>query len=92
MNQLIIILQQTRMSAILEILLILLVAGIIGYLTAYFFYKSVYTKRIQFLEGEKHELKKHIETLFIEKAKLDQTIKDLESEIEATKNPGKKEQ
>ncbi len=91
MNPLIIILQQTRTGAILEILLILVVAGIIGYLTAYFFYKSVYTKRILFLEGEKVELKKHIDTLFMEKAKLEQTIKDKDSEIETLKNPRKKE-
>ena len=91
MNPLLIILQQARTSAILEILLILVVAGIIGYLTAYFFYKSVYTRKINFLEGEKTELKKHIDTLFMEKAKLEQTIKDKDSEIESLKKPGKKE-
>ena len=91
MNTLIIILQQTRTGSILEILLLLIIAGLIGYLTAYFYYKSVYTKNIKILEGEKTELKNHIETLFSEKAKLEQTIKEKEAEIETLKNPKKKE-
>lgn len=86
-----IILQQTNTGAVLEILLLLVVAGLIGYLTAYFYYKSVYTKKINILEEEKTELKKHIETLFTEKAKLEQTIKEKDAEIEGMKKPKKKE-
>jgi hypothetical protein len=84
-----IILQQTNTGAIFEILLLLIIAGLIGYLTAYFFYKSVFTKRINILEGEKVELKKHIETLFSEKAKLEQVIKDKDGEIESLRKTKK---
>jgi septal ring factor EnvC (AmiA/AmiB activator) len=89
MNTLIVILQQSCTGAILEILLLLVVAGLIGYLTAYFYYKSVYTKKINFLKGEISELKKHIETLFSEKAKLEETIKEKNAEIETLKKPKK---
>ncbi len=89
MKTIFIILQQTTTMAILEILLLLVIAGLIGYLTAYFYDKSVYTKKIKILEGEKSELKHHIETLFSEKAKLEQTIKDKETEIESLKNQKK---
>jgi Tfp pilus assembly protein PilO len=89
MKTLFIILAQTNTGAILEILLLLVIAGLIGYLTAYFYYKSVYTKKIKILEGEKTELKNHIETLFTEKAKLEHTIKDLQTENESLKKPKK---
>ena len=90
MNTLIVILQQTNAGAILEILLLLFIAGLIGYLTAYFYYKSIYTKKLNFLKGEISELKKHIETLFIEKSKLEETIKEKNAEIEALNTPKKK--
>jgi septal ring factor EnvC (AmiA/AmiB activator) len=89
MNTLIVILQQSCTGAILEILLLLVVAGLIGYLTAYFYYKSVYTKKINFLKGEISELKKHLDTLFSEKAKLEETIKEKNAEIETLKKPKK---
>jgi F0F1-type ATP synthase membrane subunit b/b' len=91
MNTLIVILQQTCTNAVLEILLLLLVSAIIGYLTAYFYYKAHYTRIINTLEGEKNELKKHIETLFSEKAKLEQALKEKNAEIETLKKPKKKE-
>jgi Tfp pilus assembly protein PilO len=90
MNTILIILQQTNTGAVIEILLLLVVAGLIGYLTAYFYYKSVYTKKINILEGEKNELKKHIETLFSEKAKLELAIKEKDAEIESLKKPKNK--
>jgi hypothetical protein len=85
MNTQMIILQQTNTGAIFEILLLLVIAGLIGYLTAFFYYKSVYTKKIDILEGEKIELKNHIETLFSEKLKLETSIKQKEAEIESLK-------
>jgi len=85
MTTIFIILQQTTAGTVLEILLLLIIAGLIGYLTAYFYYKSVYTKKIDVLEGEKTELKNHIETLFSEKNKLEQTIRNLEGELEGMK-------
>jgi len=91
MNTLIVILQQTRTGAILEILLLLIISGVIGYLTSYFYYKSVYTKKINILEGEKAELKKQTDRLSSEKGKLEGIIKEKEAEIEKLKNPKKKE-
>ena len=89
MNTHMIILQQNNTGAIFEIVLLLVIAGLIGYLTAYFYYKSVYTKKINILEGEKTELKNHIETLFSEKAKLEHSIKEKDAEIESLKKTKK---
>jgi len=85
MNTLFIILQQTQTSAILEILLLLVIAGLIGYLTSYFYYKSVYTKKINILDGEITALKKHIDILSTEKTRLEKSIKEKDAEIEAMK-------
>jgi len=87
MNTLLIILQQTRTGAILEIVVLLVVAALIGYITAYFYYKSIYTKIINTLEEEKSVLNKQIDTLRSEKAKLESTIKEKDAEIEALKSP-----
>ena len=52
MNILTTILAQTTTGAIIEIIVLLLVAGAIAYLTAYFYYKAVYMKKINTLEKE----------------------------------------
>jgi uncharacterized protein (UPF0333 family) len=57
MNNLTILLAITKSGAILEILLLLLVAVIIGYVTAMLYYKSVYGKQILTAESEKADLK-----------------------------------
>jgi len=85
MNTILIILQQTQTGAILEILLLLIIAGLIGYLTSYFYYKSVYTKKINILDGEITALKKHIDILSTEKTRLEKSIKEKDAEIEAMK-------
>ena len=56
MNTLLILLAQTKSEATLIIISLLLVAAIIGYVTAWLFYKSVYVKRIEAVESDKHEL------------------------------------
>jgi len=52
METLVIFLAQTKSAAIIEIILLLLVAGIIGYITAWLYYKSVCAKKIKALEDD----------------------------------------
>jgi peptidoglycan hydrolase CwlO-like protein len=75
------------LAAVLTIAL-LLVAGLIGYLTAWFYAKSVYTPVIKKLEDEKaqlnHEitgLKSDIEKLEGKVKELDRKVEDLEKEV-----------
>ena len=63
MNTLTILLAQTKSEATLEIILMLLGSAIIGYITAWLYYKSVYEKRIKVIETEKHELNNRIVNL-----------------------------
>jgi predicted flap endonuclease-1-like 5' DNA nuclease len=74
MNNLTILLAITKSGAILEILLLLLVAVIIGYVTAMLYYKSVYGKQILTAESKKADLKIEIENL---QNTLDDTNQDL---------------
>ena len=53
MTSLFTILAQTKTGTVIEIIVLLLVAGVIAYLTAFVYYKSVYTKKINALESEK---------------------------------------
>jgi predicted flap endonuclease-1-like 5' DNA nuclease len=60
MNTLTILLAQTKSEATLEIILMLLGSAIIGYVTAWLYYKFVYEKKIKVIETEKHELNNRI--------------------------------
>lgn len=53
MKPLFILLAQSVTGSVIEIVLLLLVAGLIGYFTAWFYAKSVYTPIIKGLEEEK---------------------------------------
>ena len=44
------ILAQTKTGTAIEIIVLLLIAGLIAYLTSYLYYKSVYAKKIAALE------------------------------------------
>ena len=55
MTQLFILLAQSVTGAVITIIALLLVAVIIGYFTAWFYAKSVYTPVIKGLEAEKAE-------------------------------------
>ena len=69
------ILAQTLAGTIIEIIVLLLVAGLIGYLTSYFYYRSIYRKKI-------HKLDSDIKDLHIKNDRqLDQIVK-LEKELE----------
>lgn len=84
MNTLIIFLVQTRMLAAIEILSLLLVAAIIGYVTAWLYSKSKYVKRIKALESAKEKEKEHlvqeIESLKALQAEAVQEAKSLAEE------------
>jgi predicted flap endonuclease-1-like 5' DNA nuclease len=86
METLVIFLAQTKTAAIIEIILLLLVAGIIGYITAWLYYRSVYTKKINLLESEKADLNKKIDTLNTESNELRKKLSRKDVEIEKLNN------
>lgn len=94
MNAIIILLGETRLSATIEILFLLIVAAAIGYITAWLYYKSIYTDRIKAIESEKNKLSKDLVSVESENGKLQKTLlaKDIEIkslkliEKEATRN------
>lgn len=81
MNPLFIPLAQSVTGAVITIIALLLVAAIIGYLTAWFYAKSVYTPVIKTLEEEKAELIKKVAGLNDDINKLNSTVKELNEKI-----------
>ena len=82
MSTLVIFLVQTKSGATIEILLLLLVAAIIGYVTAWLYYKSIYEKRIKAVESDKHELNNRIVNLDADIFNLKNSLGEKEIEIE----------
>ena len=89
MTQSFILLAQSVTGAVITIIALLLVAVIIGYFTAWFYAKSVYTPVIKALETDKENLIRQVEGLNedVKKLngkveKLNDKIKKLEEEIE----------
>jgi len=68
-------------GAVITIVALLLVAAIIGYLTAWFYAKSIYTPIIKKLEEEKAGLQKEVAGLKENVAKLNGKIDDLNGKI-----------
>jgi peptidoglycan hydrolase CwlO-like protein len=103
MNPQFILLAQSVTGAVIEIILLLLGAALIGFFTAWFYQKSYFTPIIKKLEEEKAELHKKIDGLNLDitglkndisglKTKvegLEKTIQSRNAEIEALKNPKK---
>ena len=103
MNPQFILLTQSVTGAVVEIILLVLGAAIIGFLTAWFYQKSYFTPIIQKLEVEKAELNKRIDGLNNDIAGLkndisglktkteglEKTIQAKNTEIENLKNPKK---
>ena len=92
MSNLIIVLAQTRSEATIEILSLLLVAAIIGYITAWLYYRSIYVRGINVIESKMVELKNHIVNLTEDKnihynriSVKDKEIKHLIMEVNALK-------
>ena len=81
MNAQFIFLAQSVVSAVIEIILLLLGAAAIGFVTAWFYQKSVYTPVIKKLEEEKEALNMKIDGLNRDITKLKDDITGLEKVI-----------
>ncbi len=81
MEKLLILLAQTKTAAAIEILIFLVVAALIGYLTSYFYYKPIYLKKIHALENEIANLKKEKSILEDNVTELKKTIQKKDAEI-----------
>jgi len=81
MKSLFILLTQSVTGAVITIIALLLVAVIIGYLTAWFYAKSIYTPVIKTLEEEKAALIKQVAGLKDDIVKLNSTVKELNEKI-----------
>lgn len=68
-------------GAVITIIALLLIAAIIGYLTAWFYAKSVYTPIIKGLEAEKADLQKQVADLKDNVSKLNNKVEDLNGKI-----------
>jgi len=86
MNTLIILLAQTKGVAIIEILFLLLVAAIIGFITSWLYHKSTYVKNMKANESEKDELKNQIANLTAEKNNLNKEIHEDEALVHIAKS------
>lgn len=76
-----ILLAQSVTGAVITIVALLLVAAIIGYLTAWFYAKSVYTPIIKGLENEKADLLKQVAGLKDDITRLNSKVEGLNSKI-----------
>ncbi|HUX96829.1 MAG TPA: hypothetical protein VMV47_13935 [Bacteroidales bacterium] len=81
MTQLSIIIAQSVTGAVLTIIALLLVAALIGYLTTWYYAKSVYTPVIKGLEDDKADLIKQVEGLKEDIKKLNEKIEVLNQDI-----------
>jgi peptidoglycan hydrolase CwlO-like protein len=86
MNTSLILLLQSATSAMVEIALLILVAGLICFLTAWFYQKSVFTPIIKRLEAEKEDLNKKIDGLNKDISGLKSKIGELENTIKEKEN------
>jgi hypothetical protein len=82
MNTQFILLTQSVTGAVIEIVLLLLGAAIIGFVTAWFYQKHFYTPIIKNLEAEKADLNNQVAVLKTEKGKLNERILGLERNLE----------
>lgn len=81
MNTLTILLALTKNEATFEIILMLSGSAIIGYLTAWLFYKSAYENKLKIVESEKHELNNRIVNLDAEIFNLKEYLSNKDKEI-----------
>jgi predicted flap endonuclease-1-like 5' DNA nuclease len=81
MNTLLILLAQTKSEATIEIISLLVVAGIIGYVTAWLYNKSIYGKKLEAVESDKHELNNRIVNLDAEIFNLKKNLEEKDIEI-----------
>jgi peptidoglycan hydrolase CwlO-like protein len=81
MKLLFILLAQSVTGAVITIIALLLIAAIIGYFTAWFYAKSVYTPVIKTLEAEKEELNKQVAGLKDDIIKINGKVDKLNEKI-----------
>jgi peptidoglycan hydrolase CwlO-like protein len=81
MTQLYIFSVQSVTGAVMTIVGLLLVVAIIGYVTAWFYAKSVYTPIIKRLEGEKADLQKQVADLKENVRKLNDIVDNLNKKV-----------
>jgi peptidoglycan hydrolase CwlO-like protein len=79
-------------GAVVLFIILLLVAGIIGYLTAWFYAKSVYKPIIKRLEDEKTALNKQIDGLKSDIGKLNKNIEELNKKVKSLEDIVKKKE
>jgi len=72
---------QSGIGAVIIIIALLLVAAIIGYVTAWFYAKSVYTPIIKGLEAEKADLLKQVAGLKDDVSRLNSKVDELNGKI-----------
>jgi len=82
MKSILILQTMSLASAVILTIALLLVAGLIGYLTAWYYAKSVYTPIIKKLEDEKAQLNREITGLKDEISKLRSKIDDLNKKVD----------
>jgi peptidoglycan hydrolase CwlO-like protein len=83
MTQLFIQAAQSVTGAVITIIALLLVAVIIGYLTAWFYAKSIYTPVIKGLQADKEELTRQVEGLNRQVELMKSEITRLNSTVES---------
>jgi peptidoglycan hydrolase CwlO-like protein len=74
-------LAQSVTGAVITIVALCLVSAIIGYFTAWFYAKSVYTPIIKGLEAEKADLQKQVASLKEEVSRLNSKVEELKGKI-----------
>lgn len=77
-------------GAVITIVAILLVAAVIGYLTAWFYAKSVYKPIIKGLEEEKQNLQNQVAGLKEDITKLNGSINELNEKVAKLEEEAKK--
>jgi predicted flap endonuclease-1-like 5' DNA nuclease len=82
MNTLAILIAQTRNGAIIEILSLLFISGLIGYITAWLFYSSTFNRKLKKIQTEKDELVQKSLRLNEEKVALQNRGKEKDVEAE----------
>ena len=72
------ILAQTLAGTVIEIIVLLLVAGMIGYFTSFFYYRSIYRKKIHKLDSDLRDLQIKNDGLLDQIIKLNKELKEKE--------------
>jgi peptidoglycan hydrolase CwlO-like protein len=81
MKSLLMVLVQSNTGSVLLILSLLIVAAVIGYLTSWFYAKSVYTPVIKGLEADKSELNIQVSGLKADLVKLNGKVDKLNEKL-----------